>query len=60
MSELSQEQRKQILDAIHAIQDADGCILGLPVGETGSEVMRLHRVAVKALLQALGLWKGEF
>ena len=58
MTELSQDQRKHILDALHAIQDADGCLLGHASGDQVSEAMRHHRIATKALLQALQMWKG--
>ena len=51
--------RQLILNALEHIKDADACLLGIPHGETGSEVMRLHRAAIKALLLALGLWTGE-
>jgi hypothetical protein len=57
-TELTQEQRKQILHAIHAVQDADAVLLG-HAGDQVSEAMRLHRIATKALLQALGMWKGQ-
>jgi len=52
-------ERKLILDALNAVQDADGCLLGHPSGDQVSQAMGHHRTATKCLLQALGVWKGE-
>jgi len=53
---LEPSDRKRILDAIHSVQDADACLLGR---DGMSEAFKLHRAAIKSLMQALGIWKGD-
>lgn len=57
MQRLDSETRARVLQALHAIQDAEGMLLGLHIPTHPrriSEVMARHREASTALLCVLG------